>query len=70
MIKQGTLSKEILTEMFHKIDKLFDFEIYIHNNNIKDWTVIVDTKKDIYAWGYDVFTVIMSRDDYVWYKFR
>lgn len=70
MIKQGTLSKEILTEMFHKIDKLFDFEIYIHNNNIKDWTIIVDTKKDIYAWGYDVFTVVMNRDDYVWYKFR
>lgn len=29
MIKQGALSKEILTEMFHKIDKLFNFEIYI-----------------------------------------
>lgn len=47
MVKKGTLSKEILTEMFHKIDKLFEFEIYIHNNNIKDWTIIVDTKKDI-----------------------
>lgn len=45
-------------------------EIYIHNNNIKDWTIIVDTKKDIYAWGYDVFTVVMNRDDYVWFKFR
>nr|DAI24692.1 MAG TPA: hypothetical protein [Caudoviricetes sp.] len=53
MVKKGALSKEILTEMFHKIDKLFEFEIYIHNN-IKDWTIIVDTKK-IYMLGVMIY---------------
>lgn len=69
MVKQGSVSKEVLAEMFHKIDKLFEFEIFVHNNNIRDWTIIVNTKKDIYAWGVDnIFIVISNEDDYVWYK--
>lgn len=49
MVKQGSVSKEVLAEMFHKIDKLFEFEIFVHNN-IRDWTIIVNTKK-IYTRG-------------------
>lgn len=70
MVKQGAVSKELLSEMYHKIDKLFEFEIFVHNNII-DWIIIVNTKKDIYAWSDDnIFIIISNEDDYVWYKFR
>lgn len=71
MHEQGFISKKYLANMFHRVNIVFEFELWEHNFEGEEFMVIVNTEDNSYTHADDdLYTVASHMDDYTWYEFR